>query len=415
MSAVKPLYRALALLTAMEAALYAQSTFANTTVDVFPTPTTQSPLPTQAPFYIAPDAATLQSTAPGALLRYRQISPKASKRKAMKAQAWQLMFRTTDHKGNAVAGITTTFLPANAPADARKIVVFNPEYNSLTLDCSASDAYVKGKENVGQQSLINPYLKKGYVVVVPDHEGLQSLWAVGKNAGHHALDAIRAAESFEPLGLDGASTPVAITGYSGGSVPSMWANELYPTYAPELNILGVVAGGIPVNIAETARKVNGKFFSALYFGVITSYARGYPEIGFADLANAKGKAMLDDVANRCTSEGIFLLKYAGKKVNSYTAVPELLDDPKAREALADNHLGQFKPGAPMHLYNGRLDQVMSHRDVSALKDHYCAQGATVKMTTMVGEHVVGKFIGPTLAVPYIDSVLNGDPAPNDCQ
>ncbi len=43
------------------------------------------------------------------------------------------------------------------------------------------------------------------------------------------------------------STPVGMVGYSGGSTATEFASELAHTYAPDLDIVGVAEGGIPVD------------------------------------------------------------------------------------------------------------------------------------------------------------------------
>ncbi len=48
-----------------------------------------------------------------------------------------------------------------------------------------------------------------------------------------------------------------MVGYSGGSIATEFASELAPKYAPELNIVGVAEGGIPVDFAHNLTYING--------------------------------------------------------------------------------------------------------------------------------------------------------------
>lgn len=73
-----------------------------------------------------------------------------------------------------------------------------------------------------------------HTMVTADHEVPEYQWIAGVNSGHGVLDAIRAAQHSAPAGLGV---------YSGGALASQWANELASSYAPELNIVGVAAGG----------------------------------------------------------------------------------------------------------------------------------------------------------------------------
>lgn len=403
---LRSLRTASAAAAALCAVMVGQQAFAAISPEVYPTATASTaPSPKADPFYASPGMATLLATAPGNILKVRPIVPMATSSKQMPAKAWQLMVRSTDHKGRAVASITTVFLPTNAPAKDRKVVVHNTAYDSLTLDATPSYAYVKGG-GPGEQSTIQSFLDKGYVVVSPDYEGLESLWAVGKNAGQAVLDAIRAAESWTELGLNGAATPIAITGYSGGSVAATWANEMYLRYAPELNIRGVAAGGIPVDAGHVGRKVNKKLFAGIYFGVVTAYARAYPEINADALTNDKGKAMLAAVSNMSANGTPSLFSYAYKDMHDYVTVPELLDLPEVEAVIADNRLGQAKPGAPTLLYQGTLDQIMPYEDVKALSAQYCSQGVKVQLKGIFGEHILG-LLGANAVKTYVDDVFGG--------
>jgi len=86
-------------------------------------------------------------------------------------------------------------------------------------------------------------LAQGWDVVTSDYEGLNSEWAVGPMLGHATLDSIIAVEHFAPAGLKGAKTEVTLNGYSGGSEASTWAAAFAPKYAPNIDIVGVAAGG----------------------------------------------------------------------------------------------------------------------------------------------------------------------------
>ncbi len=399
--------------TAFCVSLACQQSFASSAPELYPTATASTtPSPTVDPFYQPPSDAVLRQASPGTVLRYRPIVPMASSTKQIAAKAWQLMLRSTDHKGQAVASVATVFLPANAPAKGKKVVAYNPAYDSLTIESAPSYAYVKGGV-AGEQGSFQSYLSKGYVVLVSDYEGLKSLWAVGRNSGQGVLDAIRAAESFPELGLSGTSTPVAITGYSGGAIAATWANELYEQYAPELNIRGVAAGGIAVDVRNVARKVNKKLFAGLYFGVVAAYARAYPEINVEALTNANGKAMLEEVGEMSNYTKPNFFKYAYKDLQSYVTVPNILDLPEVKAVIEENRLGQAKPGAPTYLYNGTTDQVMPWEDVQALRTKYCSQGVKVKLSGILGEHILGLVLGAPSAKTYVDDIFSGK-VPNDC-
>lgn len=96
-------------------------------------------------------------------------------------------------------------------------------------------------------------------------------------AGHAVLDSVRAAVGTPHLGLDPAA-PTIVTGYSGGAIASGWAAQLAPKYAPELNLVGAVFGGVPADFEMLLETMNGRnaasgVFLAATLGVAREYRR----------------------------------------------------------------------------------------------------------------------------------------------
>ena len=384
----------------------------------FPAPPATPLAPQQDPFYAPPTTAELSSVAPGTVLRAREITAKAYYLFPVKGQAWQLMYRTTDHRGQPVAMVGTVLVPTNAPATGRQLMAYNVAYDALTLRCAPSYSFVRG--TALEQALIAGALKKGLVVMSPDYEGLGSFWTTGLISGQGVLDGIRAAQRFQQAGLDGPSTPTVITGYSGGSIASTWANELYRTYAPELNIKGVAAGGVPVDLGNVARKVDGTLFAGVYFGAVAALANAYPEVNPAALVNAKGAQMLVKAQDMCLGQFLTgapdpLMAFAFQRMKNLVVVPDLLEVPAVKQVIAINRLGQRKPGAPLYLYQATLDELMPLKDVDALVQSYCAQGVKVSYKPGFGEHISMAVTGWPGALQYLSDRLADKPAPSTCR
>ena len=121
-----------------------------------------------------------------------------------------------------------------------------------------------------EEQIILSYVAAGDTVVVPDYEGENLDWAAGQESGYGTLDGVRAAEQL--LKLPGAaSTPVAMVGYSGGSIATEFASELAPHYSPGLDIVGVAEGGVPVDFFHNLAYING---SQQWSGVIPAVLVG---------------------------------------------------------------------------------------------------------------------------------------------
>lgn len=391
--------------------------WAVTEPQLFPTPVASTADARTDPFYAKPAADQLAALAPGDILRVREIKPKAYFAFSVDAQAWQLMFRSTDGRGRPVASITTVLVPPSAPPKDRVLVSYQVAYDGLTLQCAPSQSVIRGRAL--EQLQISSALSQGWVVSVPDYEGLDSLWGAAINSGQGVLDAVRAASRFAPLGLAGAQTKVGLLGYSGGAMASAWAAELHPTYAPEIQLVGAGVGGVPVDIGNVARKVDGGLFSGLYLTMVTALSQAYPEIKTDELINERGRQMLVKAQGACAGQFMTgatetLWTFPFKRMADYLVVPDLMALPIVQRIVAENRLGQRVPKAPLYIYHATHDQVMVLDDVKQWVDGLCKAGVKTTLQTKFGEHLSMLPIGFPGARDFVADRFAGKPVPSTC-
>ena len=364
------------------------------------------PHPDNDPFYALPDP--MPDVAPGTVLDSRPTTIRALAI-PVPVRAWQLKYLSTDTKGAPTANIATVVQPLLAQ---RKLVSYQTAYDGLDADCAPSYAFATGiNAPAYEEAAMLPLLLAGYTVVSADYEGPEYQWAAGVNSGHGVLDGIRAAQNFAPLGLT-AATPTALWGYSGGALASQWANELAASYAPELNIVGVAAGGVPADIEAIARAIDGTALSGVYFGATVGLSRAYPEIDIEALLNDRGKAAFETLGRQCIGE--FTLQFAFQHMRDYVTVPELLDVPEVQDVIAENTMGQRLPYAPTYIYQGTHDELAITPPVDTLVRTYCGMGAKVQYVKIPGEHITTAGTGVPGALAYVQNRLNGRPAPSSC-
>lgn len=362
------------------------------------------PHPDSDPFYAQPNP--MPDVAPGTVLETRPTTIRALAI-PVPVRAWQVKYLSTDTKGTPKANIATVIQPW---VHQNKLVSYQTAYDGLDADCAPSYAFATGiNPPFYEEAAMLPLLLAGYTVVSADYEGPQYQWAAGVNSGHGVLDGVRAAQSLTGLS---ATTPTALWGYSGGALASQWANELADDYAPELNIVGVAAGGVPANIEAIARAIDGTALSGVYFGATVGLSRAYPEINVDQLLNDKGKAAFETLGRQCIAE--FTLQFAFQHMRDYVTVPELLDVPAIKQVIAENTMGQRVPSAPTYIYQGTNDELAITPPVDTLVKTYCGMGAKVQYVKIPGEHITTAGTGVPGALAYVQARLNGSPAPSSC-
>ncbi|NKR28551.1 hypothetical protein GS479_24860 [Rhodococcus hoagii] len=93
------------------------------------------------------------------------------------AQAWQLLYRTTDLAGGPMSAVTTVILPAGPPPPGgRPLLSYQMATDSIDPGCAPSVAMQPGSgvesfTTQGQMTFVGQALQRGWAVSVPDHEG----------------------------------------------------------------------------------------------------------------------------------------------------------------------------------------------------------------------------------------------------
>lgn len=155
-------------------------------------------------------------------------------------------------------------------------------------------------------------LGNGVSVVVPDYEGPKSALFSGFTAGYSILDSARAVRNLLNWADD---AEVAMTGYSEGAHVTAWAANLSPSYAPDLNIVGVTHGGTPIDMEITLKHFDGTDFSGFSLGGIYGMMVAYKD--FREAVEQHGSQELKDDIHTASNPPVChsLLRgadYAGK-------------------------------------------------------------------------------------------------------
>ena len=365
-------------------------------------------LPSSDPFYTYSGSTPLAQIAPGAVLRVRPIQM-VIEGAPTPYSAQQVLYRTTGELGQPTATVATIIKPAS-PVGATKLISYQTFYDALGSECDPSYTLQGGNPSYSDAqddaALMQDYLQAGYTVVTADYEGENLDWAAGQESGYNTLDGIRAAENA--LGVS-PSTQVGMVGYSGGSIATEWASELAPAYAPELNIVGVAEGGIPVDYAHNLTYINGDNdgWAGVIPAVLVGVSRAYG-INLDTYLSAYGQQVIGQVADECINNfagsypGLTVQQLLKPQYQNFLAIPTFA-------SIINSLIMGSAPGDPteplfMGVGNsdGTGDGVMVAADVEALAHEYCQQGVPVEFTeyqNLDHEESIAPFESGALCVP----------------
>lgn len=353
------------------------------------------PPPGADPFYRPPD--DVASHEPGSLLAARPVEVRALVRR-LRVRAWQLQYRSTDTRGDAVTGVATVMVPSRPYRHGRRpLLSYQCAIDSL--GAAADPSFTLRRGNQKELALMALALRRGWAIVTADYTGPRRAYAAGLIAGRFVLDAIRAAVRFDADGVDG-STPVGLWGYSGGAQATAWAAEQHAGYAPELNIVGSAAGGVPADLVSSIPRFDGSIFSGLGVGACVGLSREFPDIDLHAGITPEGRRLMESAVDMTVEQ--IAAHFPFVRWRDYLTVPEVLDIPGLRAAFEANALGQATPVAPVYLYHAIRDQLLAIEEVDALVARYRAEGAAVEYRRFrFGEHVIVAVTGVPSALRFL--------------
>lgn len=348
--------------------------------------------PDDDPFYAVPD--DLASYAPGDVIDSRPVVVRLFRRR-IGVDAWHVKFRTTTADGTAASGVATVMLPRRAaPGGRRSLLAYQPAIDSLGP--AGDPSYTLQRGDHLELPIMLLALRRGWVVIAVDWTGPQRSFVDLPLAARFVLDGIRAALRFEPARLD-TSTPVALWGYSGGGLATLFAAEQHPQYAPELNIVGAAAGGGGVDMTSSPEMFEvGNLLSGIPFGACIAASRAFPDFDLAGHLTPHGLAMVA-AAEEMTMEQL-ALSFPFVRMSSILTVPTVSDLPGAQAGFEATRCGQGTPATAMLLYHAVHDQATEIADVDTLVETYRAAGVDVLYRRYrFGEHLIVMF----RAVPVV--------------
>ena len=224
------------------------------------------------------------------------------------ADGYRVLFRSQDPGGDTVAVSGMVFLPTEPPPDGtRPLAVSASSRGSIADACTASHdpTYERGNAEVGLWSeRVNAQvlLRHGYAVVVPDYQGFgtpgPSPFLAGPSAGRNVLDALRVLRTF--VGPE-AGDAVAV-GDTQGAAAVLFAAELAPTYAPDVDLIGVVATQPLAELATLAPGASASPAFGYYLLALSGLAVDDPDLPLASVLTPTGLEAAAQYETTCGQE-----------------------------------------------------------------------------------------------------------------
>lgn len=334
-----------------------------------------------------------------------------------------ISFSTTAPDGAEATGVAQLFVPQQEAQPG--LLAFAAGSTGLPQRCGPMHELLNtgSLETYGATALA--YAGQGLTTVLPDYlgtlgeDGLQPYFVA--TAGATVLtDALRA--SIEALGQTGGDISVQATflaGYSQGGHAVMAAADRLDTYAPDLEVGGVIGFGASGEVDVLFRN-----FPFTVPWAVWSYVNAFPNHELDPnevLAPEFARTLEDDVRAHCIAAAQAF--YPAEAASLYT--PEFfsaLDNRTLPEHFPDwadvfeaNATAVNEHGLPVLFLQGTDDTVVPFQDQTDYVLRLCDQGSPVRYVNYLRTRHETRYIGFDTTLEWIRDRLAGVEAPSDCQ
>ena len=354
-------------------------------------------------FYAPPDP--LPKAPPGTLIRAEVIAAPAG------ARAWRVLYHSRTLDGRDVAESGVVVAPAGpVPATGRPVVSWAHGTTGLADKCAPS----RVPDVAANIPWITDLVARGYVVAATDYEGLGTPgphpYLVGESEGRAVLDAARAAGKFDAAG---ANDTVVVTGHSQGGQAALFAGEIAPDYAPELDVRGVAALAPATElsslfgIGQTRPEMQG-FVAMVAEGIRAAFPRADVDAVITPEADTAVED-LDGVACLFTT----LAGFRDQHITALQTDPNLV--PSVRDALRRSTAGNVDTEIPVAVYQGGEDALVPAAATAAYVARACALGdpLTARVYPTADHGGVLTAAAPDL-LRWLDDRIAGKPVVRTC-
>lgn len=374
--------------------------------------------------------------APGEVVACRTLDSLPMIGDGTPVDAWKVQYGSTDGHGgkDTVAGTVIVPRAAWKGAGERPLVAFVPGTLGIGPQCAFSKQLAGEYQDAYEGPNLDALLKAGFAVAATDGagylDGQVHPYVSGADAGHAVLDMVRAASRLPGSGV-GPDTEVGIWGYSEGGSGSLWAAQLAASYAPEINVVGAAAGGIPGDLRQVAENLNGGPFAGFLVDAVIGMAVTHPDMPFESLLNDTGRKAVKDAESLCAIGTV--VRFAGAHIENYTgdrltlnqlyalrgpdgtSWGQVVDTDKLGVGVGTSGSGaRYEIGFPVLQYRGLLDEVIPAGAAQDTRRAYCDAGIATQWTPYVGDHLTGDPQSITDSVNWLTGRFTGQPMSGNC-
>jgi hypothetical protein len=368
-------------------------------------PTTEPGTPAHGlpSFYAVP--AHLPSDKPGTLIKYEKVATPD-----IDGTTYRVMYVSENTRGRpiAVTGIVMV-PPVSPPNGGYPVITWGHGTNGMAPQCAPSlhpDTAVPFQ---------NQLLREGWEITASDYQGEGTPgplpYLVGVVAARNTIDIVRTAHEMP---VAHASTTYAVWGHSEGGQTALFSLHIAESYAPDLHLVGVVAGAPPSQFEVVYTFLKTSPYRYYLFMAAAGFNAGYGNRAapLTQVLTPSAIKLLPLVNEGCAT---FLQgKTSGYQTASLVKTNPF-EVPAWKVLLEENDPENFTTASPVPLLmpQGGTDEQIPVISTQLLATHFCKIGQDVERWIYPGKNHSGviRYYMPDM-IHWLADRFAGDPNPD---
>lgn len=331
--------------------------------------------------------------------------------------AWRILYRSISFDGRPIVVSATVLVPFGRPPEGGwPVIAWAHGTTGIVPKCGPSRLADPLRRIPG----INRAIAERYVIIGTDYPGLGAgivhPYLIGESEGRAVLDSIRAVQAMREAK---AGRRTALFGFSQGGHAVLWANQIAPSYAPELDLLGVAALAPPTYLGELLTDdyddLSGRILTGL---VLESWSD--PEVFGLPLDSMivpDEYAPFRKIGDNCID--LVLDELSDVAENRRIPKDFLKADPTTTppwsRLMAENIPSEARSAVPFYIAQGTADTTVDPPVTYKFVRRMCAAGTVVRLEEFPGKtHTKLPKAAQGSAMEWIGDRFAGRPAPDTC-
>jgi len=332
-------------------------------------------------------------------------------------RAWRIDYWTSGDRNQPIRVTGMVIAPRDrSTAGPRRVIAWTHGLIGIAKRCAPS----LGNTNFTLIPALDDVIRRGYTVVAPDYPGLGSDMVhpvlVGTSEGKSTLDAVRAARAIPEAD---AGSRFAVWGESQGGHAALWTGQLWSSYAPDLQLVGIAAIVPPTDLHRNFKEGSDARVRALLTAyTATSWSRYYGAsmsiLGPRSVQNVMTRLADNNCVNfdakpkLGTIIGIVIAQRAIRNLDLGTKQPW-------GRLMRENSPSAAAIKVPALIATGTGDTIVAPAVVRDFARSACAAGKTVRFVSVPGgEHGTVARTEAQMTLDWIDARFARGRAPSNC-